>query len=180
MASNRRLQSEAAKTFSYVRATLAARTCPMYRTQTLLCRRWLNRDPSGASLASAYALGGETRRAAAELAEAKRLVGDDRCSSIAREGRRVFRGVRLFWGAKDSNRRSLSYKARVLSVTGLAREVAHSSREGPRVCRLAGACMPPSTIFSISNAISSRGRWNQGYLPEDDVASGRCLPITQR
>jgi hypothetical protein len=46
--SQRRLQFEAAKTFSYVRATLAARTCPMYGTQTLLCRRWLNRDPSGA------------------------------------------------------------------------------------------------------------------------------------
>jgi TolB-like protein len=35
-------------------------------------------------LASAYALRGETERAAAELAEAQRLVGDDRFSSIAR------------------------------------------------------------------------------------------------
>jgi predicted Zn-dependent protease len=35
-------------------------------------------------LASAYALRGETERAAAELAEARRLVGDDRFSSIAR------------------------------------------------------------------------------------------------
>ena len=37
-----------------------------------------------AFLASAYALKGETERAAAELAEARRLVGDDRYSSIAR------------------------------------------------------------------------------------------------
>jgi TolB-like protein/DNA-binding SARP family transcriptional activator len=35
-------------------------------------------------LASAYALKGETERALAELAEARRLVGDDRYSSIAR------------------------------------------------------------------------------------------------
>ena len=37
-----------------------------------------------ASLASAYALKGESKRAAAELAEARSLVGDDRYSSIAR------------------------------------------------------------------------------------------------
>jgi tetratricopeptide (TPR) repeat protein len=37
-----------------------------------------------AYLASAYGLRGETERAAAELAEARRLVGDDRFSSIAR------------------------------------------------------------------------------------------------
>ncbi len=36
------------------------------------------------NLASAYALKGETERAAAELAEARRLVTDDRYSSIAR------------------------------------------------------------------------------------------------
>ena len=35
-------------------------------------------------LASAYALKGETERAAAELAEARRLSGEDRFSSIAR------------------------------------------------------------------------------------------------
>ena len=35
-------------------------------------------------LASAYALRGDTERAAAELAEARRLMGDDRYSSIAR------------------------------------------------------------------------------------------------
>ncbi len=35
-------------------------------------------------LASAYALRGETERAAAELAEARRLSSDDRFSSIAR------------------------------------------------------------------------------------------------
>jgi hypothetical protein len=35
-------------------------------------------------LASAYALKGDIERAAAELAEARRLVGDDRYSSIAR------------------------------------------------------------------------------------------------
>ena len=37
-----------------------------------------------AFLASAYALNGETERAAAELAEARRLVGDNHYSSIAR------------------------------------------------------------------------------------------------
>jgi adenylate cyclase len=37
-----------------------------------------------AHLASAYALKGKTERAAAELAEARRLSGDDRFSSIAR------------------------------------------------------------------------------------------------
>jgi thioredoxin-like negative regulator of GroEL len=37
-----------------------------------------------AYLASAYALKGEPERAAAELAEARRLSGDDRYSSIAR------------------------------------------------------------------------------------------------
>ena len=37
-----------------------------------------------AYLASAYALKGETERAAAELAETRRLVSDDRYSSIAR------------------------------------------------------------------------------------------------
>ena len=44
-------------------------------------------------LASAYALKGETERARAELAEARRLVGDDRYSSIAR-----LRAV-VSWGA---------------------------------------------------------------------------------
>ena len=44
-------------------------------------------------LASAYALRGETERARAELAEARRLVGDDRYSSIAR-----LRAV-VSWGA---------------------------------------------------------------------------------
>lgn len=44
-------------------------------------------------LASVYALKGESERAAAELAEARRLVGDDRYSSIAR-----FRAI-SFWGA---------------------------------------------------------------------------------
>ena len=37
-----------------------------------------------ALLASAYALAGETERAAAELAEARRLSGDDRYSRLAR------------------------------------------------------------------------------------------------
>ena len=37
-----------------------------------------------AYLASAYALAGETDRAAAELAEARRLSADDRYSSLAR------------------------------------------------------------------------------------------------
>ena len=39
--------------------------------------------PTHAFLASAYALKGESERAAAELAEARRLSGDDRYSSIA-------------------------------------------------------------------------------------------------
>jgi adenylate cyclase len=40
--------------------------------------------PIRAQLAAAYALNGQTERAAAELAEARRLVGDDRYTSIAR------------------------------------------------------------------------------------------------
>ena len=48
-----------------------------------------------ASLASAYALNGETERAAAELAEARRLSGDGRYSSIAApEGHRDISGCR--------------------------------------------------------------------------------------
>ena len=47
-------------------------------------------------LASAYALKGEIERAAAELAEARRLVGDDRYSSIAR-----LRAV-VSWGVPKS------------------------------------------------------------------------------
>ena len=47
-------------------------------------------------LASAYALKGETERAAAELAEARRLGGDDRFSSIAR-----LKAVGIFGGAED-------------------------------------------------------------------------------
>ena len=46
-------------------------------------------------LASTYALKGETKRALAELAEARRLVGDDRYSSIAR-----LRTV-VSWGAPE-------------------------------------------------------------------------------
>ena len=44
-------------------------------------------------LASAYALRGETERAAAELAEARRLVADDRFSSIARLRTKEYWGV---------------------------------------------------------------------------------------
>ena len=45
-------------------------------------------------LASAYALKGETERAAAELAEARRLVGDDRLfQHRPLEGRRIVRGA---------------------------------------------------------------------------------------
>jgi TolB-like protein len=42
-------------------------------------------------LASAYGLNGETERAAVELAEARRLSGDDRFSSLAR-----FRGLKVY------------------------------------------------------------------------------------
>jgi len=53
---------------------------------------WLNKARSAipgvptfhAQLASAYALNGEAERAAAELAEARRLASDDRYSTIAR------------------------------------------------------------------------------------------------
>ncbi|HEY1432454.1 MAG TPA: tetratricopeptide repeat protein [Stellaceae bacterium] len=46
-----------------------------------------------ADLASAYGLKGETERAAAELAEARRLVADDRYSTIAR-----LKAVVGYWG----------------------------------------------------------------------------------
>jgi TolB-like protein/DNA-binding winged helix-turn-helix (wHTH) protein len=52
-------------------------------------------------LASAYALGGEPERAAAELAEARRLSGDNRYSSIAR-----LRSARL-WGSQSPKTRAL-------------------------------------------------------------------------
>ena len=51
-------------------------------------------------LASAYALRGETERAAAELAEARRLVGDDRYTSCARLKAVAYFGVprtRALW-----------------------------------------------------------------------------------
>jgi adenylate cyclase len=51
------------------------------------------RLPPHSFLASAYGLKGETERAAAELAEARRLVGDDRFSSIARQRVRIVRNV---------------------------------------------------------------------------------------
>jgi TolB-like protein/DNA-binding winged helix-turn-helix (wHTH) protein/Flp pilus assembly protein TadD len=47
------------------------------------------RLPPHSFLASAYGLKGETERAAAELAEARKLVSDDRFSSIARQRVRV-------------------------------------------------------------------------------------------
>jgi len=46
-----------------------------------------------ANLASAYALKGDTERAAAELAEARRLSGDDHYSSLAR-----LQAVGGYWG----------------------------------------------------------------------------------
>ena len=46
-----------------------------------------------ANLASAYALNGETERAAAELAEARRLSADDRFASLARLRTVGYRGV---------------------------------------------------------------------------------------
>jgi tetratricopeptide (TPR) repeat protein len=46
-----------------------------------------------AFLASAYALNGEPQRAAAELAEARRLGGDDRYSSIAHHLKTAYFGV---------------------------------------------------------------------------------------
>jgi adenylate cyclase len=52
------------------------------------CEKARNATPAAAIfrsfLASGYALKGDSERAAAELAEARRLVGDDRYSSIAR------------------------------------------------------------------------------------------------
>jgi TolB-like protein/cytochrome c-type biogenesis protein CcmH/NrfG len=61
------------------------------------CEKARNATPAHslfrALLASAYALKGEIQRAIAELAEARRLVGDDRYSSIAR-----LRAV-VSWGA---------------------------------------------------------------------------------
>ena len=48
---------------------------------------------SAPSFASAYALNGETERAAEELAEARRLSSDDRFSSLARLRAFTYRGV---------------------------------------------------------------------------------------
>jgi adenylate cyclase len=52
-------------------------------------------------LASAYALRGETERAAAELAQARRLVGDDRFSSIARLTAVGYFGGSGYWGVPN-------------------------------------------------------------------------------
>jgi tetratricopeptide (TPR) repeat protein len=51
-----------------------------------------------AMLASAYALKSEPERAAAELAEARRLSGDDRYSSIARLKAAGYAGSHNYWG----------------------------------------------------------------------------------
>jgi tetratricopeptide (TPR) repeat protein len=53
--------------------------------------------PTHAVLASAYALKGETERAAAELAEARRL-SSGRYSSIARVTTSGYAGARNYWG----------------------------------------------------------------------------------
>jgi tetratricopeptide (TPR) repeat protein len=49
-------------------------------------------------LAAAYALNGDTDRAAFELTEARRLSGDDRYSSIARLKAFGYAGTRNYWG----------------------------------------------------------------------------------
>jgi predicted Zn-dependent protease len=49
--------------------------------------------PTRARLAAAYALKGETERAAAELTEARRLSGDDRFLSLARLRAQVYLGA---------------------------------------------------------------------------------------
>jgi len=51
-----------------------------------------------AMLASAYALKSEPERAAAELAEARRLSGDDRYSSVARLKAAGYAGSHDYWG----------------------------------------------------------------------------------
>jgi adenylate cyclase len=69
--------------------------------------RWLEKARSlipehpnaRAALASAYALEGEIDRAAAELAEARRLVGDDRYSSVARLKATGYFGIPGYFGA---------------------------------------------------------------------------------
>jgi tetratricopeptide (TPR) repeat protein len=51
-----------------------------------------------AFLASAYALEGDTERAAAELAEARRFSSGDRYASLARVKAAGFSGSRNYWG----------------------------------------------------------------------------------
>jgi TolB-like protein/DNA-binding winged helix-turn-helix (wHTH) protein len=62
------------------------------------------RYPPHASLAAAYGLRGEIERAAAELAEARRLVGDDRFSSIAR-----LKSIGAYWGPRTLPLREATY-----------------------------------------------------------------------
>ena len=69
-----------------------------------------------AFLASAYALNGEIERAAAELAEARRLVGDDRYSSIAR-----LRAVEIFGECRRSAPWSKPLTSRVCARQGCRR-----------------------------------------------------------
>jgi hypothetical protein len=56
-----------------------------------------------AALAAAYALKGDTQRAAGELIEAKSLVGDDRYSSIAHLKEFGFYGATApgYWGVPE-------------------------------------------------------------------------------
>ena len=52
-------------------------------------------------LASAYALKNEPERAAAELAEARKLSGDDRYSSMARLKTAGYSGSHNYWGVPE-------------------------------------------------------------------------------
>ena len=63
-------------------------------------RRWQAVAPI---FAAAYGLKGDTKRAAAELAEARKLAGDDRYSSIARLKAVGIFGAAGYWGAPKTH-----------------------------------------------------------------------------
>jgi hypothetical protein len=110
-------------------------------------RRAIPAHPNArAALASAYALKGDTQRAAAELAEAKRLVGDDRYSSVAHSKAVGFYGATAagYWGVP---------KSRALFETtyfaGLRRPECQRNDRHCRFRRDPGLHLPPLTKLRL-------------------------------
>jgi tetratricopeptide (TPR) repeat protein len=89
-----------------------------------------------AYLASAYGLNGEYQRAAAELAEAGKLIGDDRYSSVAHLRAFGFGGARDYWGCRRSATCSNAPISPACARPGCRRNEHHPfQRRGSRIRR---------------------------------------------